>query len=47
MDVLTSLARRNVQRRMLQQYMYGGLCVSCLCNSESVGVLSSLPIKNV
>ena len=25
----------------------GGLCVSCLHNSESVGVLSSLPARNV
>ena len=38
-DVLNRLAGRNVQRRLLQQYMCGGLCVSCLCNSESVDVL--------
>ena len=46
-DVLSSLAGRNVQRRLLQQYMCGGLCVSCLCNSESVDVLSSLAGRNV
>ena len=47
MDVLNRLAGRNVQRRLLQQYMCGGLCVSCLCNSESVDVLSSLAARNV
>ena len=46
-DVLSSLAGRNVQERLLQQYMCGGLCVSCLCNSESVDVLSSLAGRNV
>ena len=45
--VLSSLAGRNVQRRLLQQYMCGGLCVSCLHNSESVGVLSSLAGRKV
>ena len=40
-DVLTSLAGRNVQGRLLQQYMCGGLCVSCLRNLESVDVLTS------
>ena len=46
-DVLSSLAGRNVQRRLLQQYMCGGLCVSCLRNPESVDVLSSLAARNV
>ena len=46
--VLSSLAGRNVQRRLLQQYMCGGgLCVSCLGNPESVDVLSSLAGRNV
>ena len=36
--VLSSLPARNVQRRLLQQHMCGGLCVSCLRNPESVGV---------
>ena len=46
-DVLSSLAARNVQRRLLQQQMCGGLCVSCLGNPESVDVLSSLAATNV
>ena len=46
-DVLSSLAGRNVQRRLLQQYMCGGLCVSCLRNSESVDVLNRLAGRNV
>ena len=45
--MLSSLAGRNVQRRLLQQYMCGGLCVSCLHNSEFVGVLSRLLARNV
>ena len=45
--VLSSLPARNVQRRLLQQYTcVGGLCVSCLCNPESVDVLSSLAGRN-
>ena len=47
LGVLSSLAGRNVQRRLLQQYMCGGLCVSCLGNPKSVRVLSSLPVRNV
>ena len=43
--VLSSLAGRNVQHRLLQQYMWGGLCVSCLGNTESVGVLNSLAAR--
>ena len=43
--VLSSLTGRNVQRRLLQQYMCGGLCVSCLGNPESVGVHNSLPAR--
>ena len=46
-DVLSSLAARNVQRRLLQQQMCGGLCVSCLHNRKSVDVLSSLAATNV
>ena len=46
-DVVSSLAARNVQRRLLQQQMCGGLCVSCLHNPESVDVLSSLAATNV
>ena len=45
--VVSSLAARNVQRRLLQQQMCGGLCVSCLHNPESVDVLSSLAARNV
>ena len=45
--VHNSLAEKNVQHRLLHQYMYVWLDVSCLCNSESVGVLSSLPTRNV
>ena len=45
--VHNSLAEKNVQHRLLRQYMYVWLDVSCLCNSESVGVLSSLPTRNV
>ena len=45
-DVLSSLAARNVQRRLLQQQMCGGLCVSCLGNPESVDVLSSVAARN-
>ena len=46
--LLQECAARNVQHRLLQQYMCGGgLCVSCLHNSESVGVYSSLAGRNV
>ena len=45
--VLSSLAGRNVQRRLLQQCMCGWPCVSCLGNPKSVGVLSSLARRNV
>ena len=44
---LQECAARNVQHRLLHQYMCGWLCVSCLRNSESVGVLSSLAGRNV
>ena len=45
--VHNNLAEKNVQHRLLRQYMYAWLDVSCLCNSEYVGVLSSLPTRNV
>ena len=44
---LQECATRNELHRLLHQYMCGGLCVSCLRNSESVGVLSGLPARNV
>ena len=45
--VHNNLSEKNVQHRLLPQYMYVWLDVSCLGNSESVGVLSSLPTRNV
>ena len=43
--VLGSLPTRNVQWRLLQQYMFRGLCVSCLHNPKSVGVHNSLATR--
>ena len=45
--LLQECATRNVQHRLLHQCMCGGLCVSCLRNSESDGVLSSLAERKV
>ena len=45
--VLSSLAGRNLQRRLLQQCMCGGLCVFYLGNPESVGVRNSLAGRKV
>ena len=45
--VHNSLAEKNVQHRLLRQYMYVWLDVSCLCNLDSLGVLSSLPTRTV
>ena len=44
---LQECAGRNELHRLLHQCMRGWLCVSCLCNSESVGVLSSFAARNV
>ena len=46
--LLQECAARNVQRRLLQQYMGGGgLCVSHIRNSQSVGVHNSLARRKV
>ena len=44
--VCSSLPTRNVPAEAASAVFVGGLCVS-LCNSESVGVLSSLPARNL
>ena len=44
---LQECAARNELHKLLHQCMCGWLCVSCLRNSESVGVLSSLIGRNV
>ena len=41
-DVLSNLPTRNVQCRLLHQYMYVGLCVSHLLNLAFVGVHNHL-----
>ena len=43
----SSLAGRNVQRRLLHVYTYAGLCVSRLHNLTSVAVYNSLAGRNV
>ena len=42
---LQECTARNVQHKLLHQCMRGWLCVSCLHNSESVGVHSSLAAR--
>ena len=44
---LQECAARNELHRLLHQCMCGWLCVFCLRNSESAGVLSSLARRNV
>ena len=44
---LQECAARNELHRLLHQCMCGWRCVSCLRNSESMGVLSSLAGRNV
>ena len=45
--LLQECAARNVQHKLLRQYMCGGLCISHLRNLASVGVRNSLARRNV
>ena len=45
-DSLQECVARNELYRLLRQCICGWLCVSCLRNSEFVGVLSSLAGRN-